>query len=954
MASPYEYRDTRTVVRAISADMSLKEVSSRRTSLDECTREYLEMGMDLTDKRKRYFSFHEKALNRNWDRDDGGPMSSSTSGDLDQVDEADERRSSCGAETHTTSTGGGGGSGDDASEAAKNQPNLNNYRETLKLRLLDAAKAFADGHRLFGDIETAADAAAAASAADAANRGPRQLKSLALLWACAVDKCDVVDALLAAAAGRVDAADYALPFRGYGAVHASALNGCARCLRRLLRDGFAADARVDDMTAAHLATFADSADAVRALVDRGCRLEPTVLHAAVRSRAASCVRLLVSSSSAERYRVDVNHADAAGLAPVHVCADQGYADCMRALLDIGGGDGRTAVTVDRRDGRGRTALHVACESGHSECAALLLDRGADVRAVDAKLQTPLHVAARAQNVECIDVLVKAGADVNARDADDRTPLHTAIAVKALNTSQAVDALLGHHARVNVQDRYGFAPLHVAALNEAPDCVESLLARGGNVGVHTYGGVSALNMIARKVPACLPAVARQLDAAVSSNRADGWFERGPEIQLRFKYLLNSNTIGEIDLLKCFQKEGRYELLQHPLCQAFLFLKWRTIRKYYLMRLTSLGLFILLYTAYVMSALSHNCYNRAHVSAATAANRTAAADNKCLQTGAGLVPTVYVCYALYAATVVEVFLKISEIAGYVYVHQYFFDLSNLSEWLVVVSVPCICASFHATGQTFYWQNHVGAFCVLGAWTNFMVKVGQLPWFDTYVAMYTKVQREFAKLLLAYVCLLIGFSASLCVVFPASPWFGNPAVGFVKVLVMMAGELDISILADHDKSPMASKLTAYVVYTALLVFVSIILMNLLVGIAVHDIQGLKKTAGLSKITCQIKLIYYIELFMLRSFWPKSVKRRALVYPSKSRAHMTVRPLNQEQTLPRDIIEAARALIKRKKQDCYNDTDTFKIQEILKEVRDLRSIVENNQKVIKHLLTSANKSSL
>lgn len=930
----------------INADMSLKEVPSRRTSLDECTREYLEMGMDLTDKRKRYFSFHEKALNRNWDR----PVSSSTSADLDQVDETDERSSSYGAETHTTTVGGDGDGDDETTETAKNvdQPSVNNYRETLKLRLLDSAKAFADGHRLLGDIETAADAAAAASAADAVNRCPRQLKSLALLWACAVDKCDVVDALLAAGAGGADHADYALPFRGYGAVHASALNGCVRCLRRLLRDGFAADARVDDMTAAHLATFTDSADAVRALAEHGCRLEPTVLHAAVRSRATACVRLLVSSS--ECYRVDVNHADAAGLAPVHVCADQGYADCMRVLLDGGGGGtdgGRTPVTVDRRDGRGRTALHVACESGQSECAALLLDRGADVRAVDAKLQTPLHVAARAQNVECIDVLIKAGADVNARDADDRTPLHTAIAVKALNTSQAVDALLGHHARVNVQDRYGFSPLHVAALNEAPDCVESLLARGGNVGVHTYGGVSALNMIARKVPSCVPAVARQLDAAVSSSRADGWFERGPEIQLRFKYLLNYNTVGEIDLLKCFQEEGQYELLQHPLCQAFLFLKWRTIRKYYLMRLTSLGLFILLYTAYVMSALSHNCYNRAHVSAA---NQTAV-DSKCPQTGAGLVPIVYVCYALYAATVVEVFLKISEIAGYVYVHQYFLDLSNLSEWLVVVSVPCICASFHATGQTFYWQNHVAAFCVLGAWTNFMVKVGQLPWFDTYVAMYTKVQREFAKLLLAYVCLLIGFSASLCVVFPASPWFGNPAVGFVKVLVMMAGELDISILADHDKSPLASKLSAYVVYMALLVFVSIILMNLLVGIAVHDIQGLKKTAGLSKITCQIKLIYYIELFMLRSFWPKSVKRRALVYPSKTRAHMTVRPLNQEQTLPRDIIEVARALVKRKKQDCYNDTDTFKIQEILKEVRELRSVVENNQKVIKHLLINANK---
>lgn len=312
---------------------------------------------------------------------------------------------------------------------------------------------------------------------------------------------------------------------------------------------------------------------------------------------------------------------------------------------------------------------------------------------------------------------------------------------------------------------------------------------------------------------------------------------------------------------------------------------------------------------------------------------------------------ILYVLYFMSAIESFMKISEMAGYVYVSMYFHSLSNISEWLVLISVPCI--SFHTTGHcTYSWQNHVGAFSVLCAWTNLMVKVGQMPWFDTYVAMYTKVQKEFAKLLMAYICLLIGFSVSLCVVFPSSEWFTNPLTGFVKVLVMMAGELDISMLEKFENIPISSQLSAYVVYVALLIFVSIILMNLLVGIAVHDIQGLKKTAGLSKVRCQIELIYYIELFMLRSFWPKSVKRRALVYPSKNRAHMIIKPLNQKQTLPRDIIDATRILIKRKKQDNCDNNDIFNIQEILKEIRDLRAVVEANQKVIKHLLTNANKT--
>lgn len=880
----------------------------RRLSLDECTREYLEMGMDLTNKRKRYFSFHEKALNRtHLDRPTSFELP-----ETDIVEETDERST-----TETTVDG----------TRSSNQLSVNNYKEMVKQCLLDSAKGYTNGFQLLHDIESGM------ANFNTLNQCTQQLKNIIFLWACFVDKCEVVETLVKSGTN----VNYTLPFRGYGAVHISALNGCVNCLRWLLSNGCEPNVRVEDMTALHFATFTDSADAVRILVEHGCRLEPTVLHSAVKSRAAGCIKLLLF-----KYKVDANKLDSMGLAPIHICADQGFSDCMYMLLS----DDRTLINL--KDYHESTALHLACESAQVECVKLLIEHNANVHAKNMKCQVPIHMAAKAQSVDCIDLLVKAGADVNAPDIDDRTPLHSAISVKTLNVCQAVDTLLGYQAKVNVQDHYGFTPLHIAALNEAPECVESLLAKGGNVGIQTFGGISVLNMIVRKVPSCVPAVAKQLDNAVTSNWADG-FKRGPEIQLRFKYLLNCNTFGEIDLLKCFQEEGQYELLQHPLCQGFLFLKWRKIRKYYLMRLLSLGLFILFYTLYVMTVLSHDCYNAAH--SISTSNSTCVQYNSTVSIFLmqnSQVMDVILC-ALYMISVIEGIFKISEMAGCMNVLQYFLSLSNLSEWLVLTSVPCI--SFHIGGKTYYWQNHIGAFCVLCAWTNLMLKIGQLPWFDTYVAMYTKVQKEFAKLLMAYICLLIGFSVSLCVVFPSSKWFNNPVTGFVKVLVMMAGELDISMLEVHDESPIMSKLSAYVVYVALLVFVSIILMNLLVGIAVHDIQGLKKTAGLSKVRCQIKLIYYIELFMLRSFWPKSVKRRALVYPSKNRAHMTIKPLNQKQTLPRDIIDATRMLIKRKKQDSCENNDNFKIQEILKEVKDLRIVVEENQKIIKHLLMNVNK---
>lgn len=904
---------------------SLKDKTPRRLSLDECTREYLEMGMDLTNKRKRYFSFHEKALQMNGSRNHNNhnhwnrPLSAEST-DIEVVEESDEMQSM------TEISVVDGIVSASAANRSCNQLSVNNYREMVKQCLLDSAKGFTHGFQLFHDIETSV------INAESLDRHPRQLKNLIVLWACFVNRCDVVEALV----GNDGAdANYALPFRGYGALHVAALNGCVKCLECLIGNGCDPNRRVDDMTALHFATLTDSADAARALIDQDCKMEATVLHSAVRSRAIDCIRLLLF-----KYNVDVNVLDSTGSAPLHICADQGFDDCMRVLLS----HEKTMINVV--DLRECTALHLACEYAHVDCVRLLIERGANVHAKNQKFQVPMHMAAKSQSVDCIDLLIKAGADVNARDVDDRTPLHSAISVKTLNVCLAVDTLLGYQAKVNVQDHYGFTPLHIAAINEAPECVESLLAKGANVGIQTYGGISALNMIVRKVPSCVPAVAKQLDGAVTTNWADG-FKRGPEIQLRFKYLLNCNTFGEIDLLKCFQEEDQYDLLEHPLCQSFLFLKWRKVRKYYLMRLMSLAIFIFLYTFYVMTVLTPDCYN---ASLLPDKQNSTCAKNSTM--GLFLMEHVRIMDVtlcnLYLISIIEGFLKISEMAGYMYVHQYFLSCSNLSEWLVLISVPFI--SFHPFHGTQKWQHHVAAFCVLGAWTNLMVKIGQLPWFDTYVAMYTKVQKEFAKLLMAYICMLIGFSVSLSVVFPSSEWFGNPVIGFIKVLVMMAGELDLALLSNHHTSTVSTKLSAYVVYTALLIFVSVILMNLLVGIAVHDIQGLKKTAGLSKVRCQIKLIYYIELFMLRSFWPKSVKRRALVYPSKNRALMTIKPLNQNQTLPRDIIDSARVLIKRKKQDCCDDKDTLKIHEILKEVRDLRVVVEENQKVIRHLLMNAN----
>lgn len=198
-----------------------------------------------------------------------------------------------------------------------------------------------------------------------------------------------------------------------------------------------------------------------------------------------------------------------------------------------------------------------------------------------------------------------------------------------------------------------------------------------------------------------------------------------------------------------------------------------------------------------------------------------------------------------------------------------------------------------------------------------IGQLPIFGVYVAMYTKVQGEFAKLFMAYSCMLIGFTISFCVIFPSSPVFANPLMGFITVLVMMIGEQDLSLLTndpDGKDPPVLLEISAQITFVLFLLFVTVILMNLLVGIAVHDIQALKKTAELSKLVRQTKLISYIESALFNQYLPNWLRRllhyTALVSPQEYRAVLCVKPLNPgEKRLPKDILTSAYEVSKQRK---------------------------------------------
>ena len=751
------------------------------------------------------------------------------------------------------------------------------------------------------------------------NRCGRKERNILLLWVAFLKRPDFLQLLFHMG---VDI-NFTEPVEGFSALHLSAFSGCVECSKFLIANGANVTFASKWFTPLHSAAFGNSFEVVKVLLSNGAKVEitgrtktnddyiyGTALHSAVKANAVECVTLLLAECS------NINSLEPHGISPLHSAAELGNIHPLRVLLNYGVDP--NLVTKDKQN----TALHLAAEGGFSECVSLLLSKGASADARNYKGQTALHLAARAQSLECVEILLGTGAcDPNAVDNDLRTPLHSAVG-KSLLAFEITEVLLMCNAEVNRKDKYGYTPLHIAALNEQSRCVETLLYHGADVSAKSKGGISALSIIVRKTPASLGMLYQKLDYGISLSDPEA-SNREVEMLLDFRLLLQNCDMGEITVLKTFVDAGQKNILEHPLCEAFLYLKWEKMRKYYIARILMYGIFVMCLSAYVLIALAYNCYNTGKAENGNITNQKDAVMELCKDDSMiaeffrkNPLVTEIIWFVLVFLTLWEGMRKLFGFAACASLKQYLMQLGNVVEWFVVASVFMISCFY--TGRTYTWQNHVGAFAVLFGWLNLMVMIGQLPLLGSYVAMYTSVQKEFAKLFAAYLCLLIGFTISFCVIFPSSDAFGNPFIGFMKVLVMMTGELDFEdmLLGNDDgkKEPFLLEISAHVVFTVFLLFVTVILMNLLVGIAVHDIQGLQKTAGLLKLVRQTELIAYIESALFSGFLPaciiKVLQWTALVSPSAYRVVIQVRPLNpQEKRLPKNVLQAAYEIAKQRK---------------------------------------------
>ena len=155
--------------------------------------------------------------------------------------------------------------------------------------------------------------------------------------------------------------------------------------------------------------------------------------------------------------------DLVGHTNIFEAAREGDAEGIRKLL---GKDSSLANARSQEDlFREQTPLHLASTA---EVVRALIAAGADVSAGDGIGRTPLHSAA---NADVAQALIDGKAKVMSENPKGLTPLHLA------DNAGVAEVLIRNGAKVNYKKAHEEAPLYWAILDNKPDVVEVLLAKG---------------------------------------------------------------------------------------------------------------------------------------------------------------------------------------------------------------------------------------------------------------------------------------------------------------------------------------------------------------------------------------------------------------------------------------------------------------------------------------------
>lgn len=563
----------------------------------------------------------------------------------------------------------------------------------------------------------------------------------------------------------------------------------------------------------------------------------------------------------------LNETSAGGVTPLHQAAMYGHSNIVELLLNNG-------ATIHQCD-EGYTPVASAAGNGYLKVVKMLLKAFSYARDLPGRNgNSPLHLAALAGHAEIVIYLLDTSAAITF-NAEGHTFFYEAIR----NNRKSTVMQVVKHARwqqvLNTLSAYTPPPfvslimhMPIAAQQVMNQCVES-----SSFGSKRSDYWVRYNMKYLMLPEDRPVVAKT-ESMNSIYKVDGNSDSmSMSISSTYSFsqsnkIFDYSKVQNMYVLDTMVKFERTDNLKHPLVHKFLELKWR--RYGFAIYLFSFSLFftyVLLFS--IFSAIYSPDYT------CTEQFPTWSSLNRSDP------------YFLNQSDFLT-FRSIIVIMTFMYLFLFLtYAVLSRNKINYIISFPFLVELFYYITTLIYLPLHqpcplwgAGAFAGFLGWLTLFFYIGQFASMSVYTRMLVAVLRTVVNLSVLALILLLAFAYALFILL-STVLVEYKLVGrsLFEAFLLLLGEPNFTPITEYaQNSELPNKGLTYLFLVLGGFILTIIFSNLLIGLAVGDIDRVRARAYLQKISDRISLFGNIDRLVPQ--WikrEKSTNHKILVYPNK-----------------------------------------------------------------------------